>query len=384
MPFFSAEADTDALKERQMQIIQETNPADDDYHTWIRSVEEIKTFREAIEDPEWAEYDEYNPDFTRAMAEEAMESGEIEVFSSYPIEAGGFVSPSRMEAESYSGDGRVYSKTVPLTDVAWIDPTQGQYAPAGRARYSVEDTAAEDSQGQKLTPEQQEFFRDSQIRDEQGRLREVYHGTNDGEFTVFDWNETQRTDGGWFGRGFYFTFYKGEARMYGQRVVDAYLNIKNPFVFDEQMLSIDGVKPEGVNATSLAFMINFAEKFPELAEGRALEVVTGWDEEGYGITKEIPWPQLRAELERVLNDPSFRIEEISDAYGGDHYEWYIKTGPGRYDYANTRAGYGTRKWPRRTVWTRQRIYCLGASISTQTSTWHTPTSRKWGRNSRRP
>ena len=139
--FFSAETDTDALKERQMQIIQETNPADDDYHTWIRSAEEIKTFREAIEDPEWAEYDEYNPDFTRAMAEEAMESGEIEVFSSYPIEAGGFVSPSRMEAESYSGNGRVYSKTVPLTDVAWIDPTQGQYAPVDRTMYSMSEPA---------------------------------------------------------------------------------------------------------------------------------------------------------------------------------------------------------------------------------------------------
>lgn len=137
--FFSAETDTDALKERQMQIIQETNPADDDYHTWIRSAEEIKTFREAIEDPEWAEYDEYNPDFTRAMAEEALESGEIEVFSSYPIEAGGFVSPSRMEAESYSGNGRVYSKTVPLTDVAWIDPTQGQYAPVDRTMYSMSE-----------------------------------------------------------------------------------------------------------------------------------------------------------------------------------------------------------------------------------------------------
>lgn len=137
--FFSAETDTDALKERQMQIIQETNPADDDYHTWIRSAEEIKTFRESIEDPEWAEYDEYNPDFTRAMAEEALESGEIEVFSSYPIEAGGFVSPSRMEAESYSGNGRVYSKTVPLTDVAWIDPTQGQYAPVDRTMYSMSE-----------------------------------------------------------------------------------------------------------------------------------------------------------------------------------------------------------------------------------------------------
>ncbi|MFR8291352.1 MAG: hypothetical protein ACLVBB_05545 [Dysosmobacter welbionis] len=103
------------------------------------SAEEIKTFRESIEDPEWAEYDEYNPDFTRAMAEEALESGEIEVFSSYPIEAGGFVSPSRMEAESYSGNGRVYSKTVPLTDVAWIDPTQGQYAPVDRTMYSMSE-----------------------------------------------------------------------------------------------------------------------------------------------------------------------------------------------------------------------------------------------------
>ena len=149
--FFSAETDTDALKERQMQIIQETNPADDDYHTWIRSAEEIKTFREAIEDPEWAEYDEYNPDFTRAMAEEAMESGEIEVFSSYPIEAGGFVSPSRMEAESYSGNGRVYSKTVPLTDVAWIDPTQGQYAPVDRTMYSMsEPTDAQQEEADRL------------------------------------------------------------------------------------------------------------------------------------------------------------------------------------------------------------------------------------------
>ena len=50
--FSSAEADTDTLKERQMQVIQERNPAPDEYHTWIRSAEEIKTFREATQDPE--------------------------------------------------------------------------------------------------------------------------------------------------------------------------------------------------------------------------------------------------------------------------------------------------------------------------------------------
>jgi len=33
-----------------------------------------------------------------------------------------------MEAEGYSGTGKVYSKRVKLTDVAWIDITQGQYA----------------------------------------------------------------------------------------------------------------------------------------------------------------------------------------------------------------------------------------------------------------
>lgn len=340
--FANAEG-TDALKEQQMQVIQESNPAQDDYHTWIRSAEEIKTLQEAITDPEWAEYDEFNPDYSRAMAEEALESGEIEVFSSYPIEAGGFVTPSRMEAESYAGDGRVYSRRVPVTDVAWIDPTQGQYAPTGRARYSVEDAATEDNQGKELTKEQQEFFRGSQIRDRQGRLREVYHGTNSGEFTVFDWSETQRTDGGWFGRGFYFTFYQGEARMYGQRVLSAYLNIKNPFVFDEQMFTIEGMKPETTEGSSVAFIINFAEKLPELAEGRTLEVVTGWDDEGYGIVKNIPWSELRAEIEPILNNPTFTIQEVQDAYRGNYYQWFLKTGKGKYDYSQSRAYYETKE-----------------------------------------
>ncbi len=62
------------------------------------------------------------------MVKDALNSGKIMVYSSYPIEQGIFVSPSKMEAESYSGTGKVYSKEVNLTDIAWIDPTQGQYA----------------------------------------------------------------------------------------------------------------------------------------------------------------------------------------------------------------------------------------------------------------
>ena len=50
------------------------------------------------------------------------------MYSSYPIKNGTFVTPSKMEAMSYAGSNKVYSKVVSLDDVAWIDPTQGQYA----------------------------------------------------------------------------------------------------------------------------------------------------------------------------------------------------------------------------------------------------------------
>ena len=128
---FSAAADADQRKAAQFDIIQNSNAAEDDYHTWIRSASEIKTLSETLADPEWAEYDEYDPDYTRQMAENAVKNGKVTVYSSYPIGNGVFVTPSRMEAESYSANGKVYSKTVNVDDVAWIDPTQGQYAPVG-------------------------------------------------------------------------------------------------------------------------------------------------------------------------------------------------------------------------------------------------------------
>lgn len=128
---FSAAEDADQRKAAQFDIIQNSNAAEDDYHTWIRSASEIKTLSETLADPEWAEYDEYDPDYTRQMAENAVKNGKVTVYSSYPIGNGVFVTPSRMEAESYSANGKVYSKTVNVDDVAWIDPTQGQYAPIG-------------------------------------------------------------------------------------------------------------------------------------------------------------------------------------------------------------------------------------------------------------
>ena len=48
-------------------------------------------------------------------------------------------------------------------------------------RFSLKDSA-----GNTLTEEQAEYFKDSKVRDENGNLKVVYHGTPTGGFTVFD------------------------------------------------------------------------------------------------------------------------------------------------------------------------------------------------------
>lgn len=280
--FSSAEADTDTLKERQMQVIQESNPAPDEYHTWIRSAEEIKTFREAMQDPEWAEYDEYNPDYTRTMAEEAMVRGEIEVFSSYPIEAGGFVTPSRMEAESYAGDGQIFSRRVPLTDVAWIDPTQGQYAPAGRARYSVEDEL-EDTQGRHLSQEQADFFQNSAARDRQGRLLVLYHQTEN-DFTVFDPRHRgagTRDNATPF--GIFMKSSPSDIGLRGQRQMELYANIEAPLRArnrEDLTRQLESLSPEYADLAAEQQRLDntYHERF-EAAKKALRDFMTRWREE---------------------------------------------------------------------------------------------------------
>lgn len=68
---------------------------------------------------------------------------------------------------------------------------------------------AEDSEGNKLTKEQEEFFKDSKARDENGRLLRLYHGTLSGGFTVFDKKKAHM--GGNSGAGFYLSSNKADS-----------------------------------------------------------------------------------------------------------------------------------------------------------------------------
>ena len=81
-----------------------------------------------------------------------------------------------------------------------------------------------DSTGAELTEDQEKFFADSKIRDDQGRLKVMYRGGN-GDFTVFDRNKSSYSN--LYGRGFYFTDSKSHAEQYGKARA-FYLNIQNP------------------------------------------------------------------------------------------------------------------------------------------------------------
>lgn len=126
-------------KVAQYEIIQKTNPMLDDYHVGIRKPSDIKTWDEVLAEDDGESF--AWGDFTKADAEKAQRTGSIRVYSSYPIKQGVFVSTSKVQAQQYAGGegGKVYSKTIPLSKVAWINGDEGQFADTSRKRMDEDD-----------------------------------------------------------------------------------------------------------------------------------------------------------------------------------------------------------------------------------------------------
>lgn len=89
---------------------------------------------------------------------------------------------------------------------------------------SVNLKSTRDSDGNSLSKAQQEYFKDSKVRDEDGNLRVVYHGT-DADFTVFDPTKSRANMDI---QGMFFSPWDMDAGGYGGNVKAYYLDIKNP------------------------------------------------------------------------------------------------------------------------------------------------------------
>ena len=151
-------------------------------------------------------------------------------------------------------------------------------------------------------------FPDSMARNEDGTLKEFYHGTYNDEFNVFDKDMIgAANDIGFFGKGFYFAFTKGEARTYGSNVISAYLDTKNPYYIIENLYTLDGVK--GNDET---FLYNFIKEFPELSD----DIKVYW---GSGTNDYWNASDYVEVFEDTYNNQEFKVAEFPDDTYGTYY-----------------------------------------------------------------
>lgn len=93
--------------------------------------------------------------------------------------------------------------------------------------------SSRNSNGEQLSPAQQEYFKDSKVRDANGNLMVMYRGGKD-DFTVFDRKKSSPHN--LHGRGFYFTSSESHAKTYGD-AKPYYLNITNPLMPDQHTIT---------------------------------------------------------------------------------------------------------------------------------------------------
>ncbi len=101
-------------------------------------------------------------------------------------------------------------------------------------RYSLK----EDSEGKRLSEGQREFFKDTKVVDDNGKLLVVYHGSKS-IFTVFDTGRIG-LNGSQEGQGIYFTDNKDFAEGYSDgkgQLLEGYLNIQKPLSDSEVTLT---------------------------------------------------------------------------------------------------------------------------------------------------
>lgn len=166
-------------------------------------------------------------DFTKESQIEARaleilsEKGIVQFHWNWSHEYGLAYEQAKNEIEQQGSFVEIWS--MPITD-----SMKNSVLYDGQVMYSDID---EDSEGNKLTAEQKEFFKNSTVRDEDGKLKVMFHGTPNAGFTKFR-------------SGTYFTEHKWYAERYKEQsasslgykktadnpdVYAVYLNIQKPF-----------------------------------------------------------------------------------------------------------------------------------------------------------
>ena len=280
---------------------------------------QISYNRYATEDAELTPYEEifgaedetiYN---TRQLAKMAREQGYPGIKISNVFDDGGkgrrqqmpatvfiFFNPQSQVKSSdpvtYAEDGSV----IPLSER--FDPNNNDI------RYSL---PTQDSDGNVLTDGQMDYFKNSQARDEQGRLVPVYHSTKSAGFTIFDPSFSKD------GRSLFFTDRLLMSQSYlatwrddsEPKMLDAYnmpdeptegtyavyLNLQNPLIIDAKEHNWDDIPYLGTAKQVRNISLRFTPEWGDTEEGDPLVM-------GYAL--KLSWESLDSSGEWAKNNAS--------------------------------------------------------------------------------
>lgn len=215
------------------------------------------------------------------------------------------------------------------------------------ARFSLKST---DNKGRKLTAEQQGYFRDSVIRDDQGHLMVMYHGTRNGGFTVFDGGK----DYFYFtnNRKYAYTFEgrKANGQLYPSTKADmeaglispqryeVYLNVTNPFIAEQ-----DVVEDALYWDRSLAQQLR-DRGYDALMMEDMSQVIVLSPKQIKNVTNKTPTsdPDIRYSLKEYTDEEKKQHIKDAAAYFGRTYKWaetgYITTDGKRLDFSGRHEG----------------------------------------------
>ena len=203
-------------------------------------------------------------------------------------------------------------------------------------RYSLKD-----SENNYLSKEQAEFFKDSKIRDKNGNLLVVYHGT-DADFSVFDNSKSIMSiiEG-----GLYFTKSKKTAESYSTvrgnkgKIIEAYLNITGYLDLTNMSRDyisdvIDHIPPEQIElAKQNGIRVDGGYSFADLANAvykrygyykTACDVIEGW---GYDGVKQ------DSDTFVAFNSNQIKLTVNKNPTLNDDIRFSLKDGEGDYNYS---------------------------------------------------
>lgn len=224
----------------------------------------------------------------------------------------GFSMPIELHRNGYVGSISYFKQNVNIKGVPFSSVVR-----EGDVQFSIRD-----SEGRSLTEAQQDYFKDSKVRDAEGRLKVVYHGSG-AVFTKFS-ADFMSQNGSSEGQGFYFTDYKPMAEGYskkGGQLLEGYLDMKKPLSDSEVTLTSAEVRKliKAVDPTGDDLVLNYDSKggmgYPSRAwYNRAVE-----DTLRATMSTSDSDSEILAELANGMGNPGAVLKAAREVLGYDGY-----------------------------------------------------------------